>query len=63
MPTSLVKRALAALPVAVATAEGVDEVAKRLRVGRLPVLNHLADLGFVDDMNRQRLASRLSPVA
>ena len=62
MPTSLVKRALAALPVAVATTEGVDEVAKRLRVGRLPVLNHLADLGFVDDMDRQRLASRLSPV-
>ena len=63
MPTSLVKRALAALPVAVATTEGVDEVAKRLRVGRLPVLNHLADLGFVDDMDRQRLANRLSPVA
>ena len=63
MPTSLVKRALAALPVAVATTEGVKLVEHRLRVGRRSVLDHLANLDFVDEMDRQWLASQLSPVA
>ena len=60
MPTSLVKRAVAALPVPTATREAVDEVAKHLRVGRLAVLNHLENLGFVDESDRQRLAGQLS---
>ena len=63
MPTSLLKRTLAGLTVAVATKEAVDEVAERLRTGRLAVLNHLTSLGFVDDMDRQRLEDRVSPPA
>ena len=63
MPTSLVRRALAARPVAVATTESVDEVARRLRVGRRSALDHLVNLGFVDEVDRQWLASRLSPAA
>ena len=63
MPTSLVKRAVAGLAVAVATKEGVDEVAKHLRVGRRAVLNHLTNLGFVDEMDRQRLEVQPSPLA
>ena len=63
MPTSLLKRTLAGLAAAVATREAVDEVAERLRAGRLAVLNHLTSLGFVDDMDRQRLEDRVSPPA
>ena len=63
MPTSLVKRAVAGLAVAVATVEGVNEVAKRLRTGRLAALNHLTSLGFVDEMDRQWLEGQLSPLA
>ena len=63
MPTSLLKRTLAGLTVAVATKEAVDEVAERLHTGRLAVLNHLTSLGFVDDMDRQRLEDRVSPPA
>ena len=60
MPTSLVKRAVAGLAVPIATKEGVDEVAKRLRAGRLAVLHHLTNLGFVDETDRQRLETQLS---
>ena len=63
MPASLVKRTLAGLAVAVATKEGVDAVAERLGAGRLAVLNHLANLGFVDEMDWQRLKDQLSPLA
>ena len=63
MPTSLLKRTLAGLAVAAATREAVDEVAERLRAGRLAVLNHLTNLGFVDDTDRQRLEDRVSPPA
>ena len=61
MPTSLLKRTLAELTVVVATKEAVDEVAERLRTGRLAVLNHLTSLGFVDETDRQRLEDRVSP--
>ncbi len=63
MPASLVKRAVAGLTVPVATKEGVDEVARRLRAGRLAVLNHLTNLGFVDETDRQRLEGQPSPLA
>ena len=63
MPTSLLKRTLAGLMVAVATKEAVDEVAERLRAGRLAVLNHLTSLGFADEMDRRWLESQLSPLA
>ena len=63
MPASLLKRTLAGLTVAVATKEAVDEVAGRLRTGRLAVLNHLTSLDFVDEMDRRWLESQLSPLA
>ena len=63
MPASLVRRSVAALAVPAATVEGVNEVARRLRTGRLAVLNHLTSLGFIDEMDRQRLEGQLSPLA
>ena len=63
MPTSLVKRTLARLTVAVATKEGVDEVAERLGTGRLAVLNHLVNLGFMDETDQRRLEVQLSSLA
>ena len=63
MPASLVKRTLAELEVAVATKEGVNTVAERLGASRHAVLNHLANLGFVDETDRQRLYGQLSPLA
>ena len=63
MPTSLVRRSVAALAVPAATVEGVNEVARHLHAGRLAVLNHLTSLGFVEEMDRQRLEGQLSPPA
>ena len=60
MPMSLVKGAVA---VSTVTIKDVEGVAKHLRVGRRAVLNHLANLGFVDEMDRQRLEGQLSPPA
>ena len=58
MPTSLVQQAVAALSVPVATVEGIREVASRLRAGRSAVLNHLKNLGFIDESDQQRIADQ-----
>lgn len=63
MPTSLLKRTLSRLTVEVATREGVDNVAKSLRVGRISVLRHLANLGFMDPEDWLRLEGELPPFA
>ena len=55
MPTSLVQQAVATLSVPVATVEGIREVASRLRAGRSAVLNHLKNLGFIDEVDQQRI--------
>ena len=55
MPTSLVQQAVATLSAPVATVEGVREVASRLRAGRSAVLNHLKNLGFIDEVDQQRI--------
>ena len=55
MPTSLVQQAVAALSVPVATMEGIREVASRLRAGRSAVLNHMKNLGFIDESDQQRI--------
>ena len=55
MPTSLVQQAVATLSVPVATVEGVREIASRLRAGRSAVLNHLKNLGFIDEVDQQRI--------
>ena len=62
MPTSLVQQAVAAQAVSVATVEGVGKIAGTLRAGRPAVLNHLKNLGFIDDADQLRIddqASRL----
>lgn len=63
MPTSLVRRCVAELTVPLATGEGINQVAQRLRAGRLSVLHHLTNLGFVDEVDRQRLEVQLPPLA
>ena len=60
MPASLVKRTLAKLAGAVDTKEVVNAMAERLGAGRRPVLNHLANLGFVDETDRRQLEGQLS---
>ena len=60
MPTSLVQQAVAKLAVPVATVAGVREVASRLRAGRSAVLNHLKNLGFIDEAGQQRIEERVS---
>ena len=60
MPTSLVQQAVAKLAVPVATVEGVREVATRLRAGRSAVLNHLKNLGFIDETDQQRIEEQVS---
>ena len=60
MPTSLVQQAVAKLAVPIATVERVREVARRLRAGRSTVLNHLKNLGFIDETGRQRIEEQVS---
>ena len=62
MPVSVVRRAVEAFEP-VATKEGVEGVVKRLRVGRLAVLFHLMNLGFIDETDRQRLEDPVAPPA
>ena len=63
MPVSLVKRVVAELAGSIATDKSIDEVASRLHAGRRAVLNHLTNLGFIDESDRQCLEAELSPVA
>ena len=55
MPTFLVQQAVAALPMPVATVDGVRTVASKLRAGRSAVLHHLKNLGFIDETDLQRI--------
>lgn len=59
MPTSLVKRVVAGLVDSVATTESISEVARRMCTGQLVVLNHLTNLGFIDESDRLRLEAEL----
>ena len=59
MPASLVRRIMANLRVPVATVEGVREIAVRLCAGRPAVLNHLKNLGFIDEVDLQRIEDQL----
>ena len=61
MPGKLVRQTVARLRVPVTTVEGVREVSKRLRVGLPAVLNHLGNLGFLDESDQQRLEEEMAP--
>lgn len=58
MPFPLVQQAVNRLTVDVATVEGVEEVARQLEVGRLAMLNHLKNQGFIDETERRRIEDR-----
>ncbi len=60
MPASLVQRAAATLTVPLATVEGVREISSTLRAGRSAVLNHLKNLGFIDETDLQRIDDQIS---
>ncbi len=60
MPTSLVQRAVATLTVPLATVEGVRKVADTLQAGRPAVLNHLKNLGFIDETDLQQIEDQVS---
>ena len=60
MPTRIVQRAAATLSVPVDTVEGVREIASKLRVGRIAVLNHMKNLGFIDETDLQRIEDQVS---
>ena len=59
MPASVVKRVVAGLADSVATMESVDQMAHRMGAGRLAVLRHLSNLGFIDELDRLRLEAEL----
>ena len=64
MPTSLVQRAVAKLTEPLKTLKGVSEVAGQLQVGRSSVLNHLMNLGYIDESDKQLIEDDLqSPPA
>ncbi len=59
MPASVVKRVVAGLADSVATMESINQMAHRMGTGRLAVLRHLANLGFIDELDRLRLEAEL----
>ena len=63
MPTFLLKQMLSGLTVPITMKGDVDDLAKHLLVGRLPLLHHLANLGFMDYEDRIRLEGELPPFA
>ena len=60
MPTELVERAVAALPVALETAEGIRELGCRLNSSYRSLLRHLENLGFLGETDRQRIEDELT---
>jgi Zn-dependent peptidase ImmA (M78 family) len=55
MPNELVRRAISALAGSLETKDAVQSVANRLRTGFEATLWHLKNLGYIDDVTRQRI--------
>ena len=55
MPNQLVQRAISALTVSLETRDAVLSVANRLRTSFESTLWHLKNLGYIDDVTRQRI--------
>ena len=59
MPTSLVQRAVSKLTEPLNTREGVSEIADQLQVARSSMLNHLKNLGYIDEIDKQLIEEDL----
>jgi Zn-dependent peptidase ImmA (M78 family) len=57
MPNELVRRAVSALAGSLETTDAVYSVANRLRTSFESTLWHLKNLGYIDDVTRQRIAN------
>ena len=57
MPTDMVRSAIADLAAPLDNTEAVGELASRFNTGFHATLWHLANLGFIDEYSRQRLAA------
>ena len=57
MPTDVVQTAIAELRAPLNTTEAIGEIAGRLDTGFHATLWHLANLGFIDEFTRQRIAA------
>ena len=55
MPHDLVQRAVSTITTRLDTMAGVRQVASRLQTGFPAALNHLVNLGFIDDAERERI--------
>jgi hypothetical protein len=51
----LVKAAIAAASAPIASAHGITEVAQRLEVSRIALVDHLHNLGLLDEVERSEL--------
>lgn len=61
MPTAVVQEAVAHAVEPVTTPEGIRDVASRLHTGFEATLRHLANLGFIDEHDRHRIAAVANP--
>lgn len=61
MPNELVRRAVSALAGSLETKDAVHSVANRLQTSFESTLWHLKNLGYIDDVTRQRIESEALP--
>ena len=61
MPTHLVQRAISRLNEPLETQAGVTAVASRLQSGYISTLNHLENLGFIDEDDERRIQAERYP--
>ena len=59
MPADMVQRTVFDLPVPVNTTQGIMDAVSRLQVGVLSLLHHLTNLGFIEEVERQRIEEEL----
>lgn len=57
MPTAVVQEAVAHAVEPVTTPDGIREVANRLHTGFEATLRHVANLGFINEYDRHRIAA------
>ena len=55
MPPQLISRAVQALTIPLASPEGNAAVARRLRTSFTTMLEHLYNLGFIDETDREHI--------
>lgn len=55
MPKDLVRRTVSSVTVRLDTAEGIGQVASRMRAGFVAALHHLTNLGFIDEAEQEKI--------